>query len=132
MRCRPCCRNGCSVASNSIRRWGLKLVLTDAHGMLVGSRALSPTVGKTGLSAIIFTAGARSADQPDGYGTPIDVAPIRGPHRSAVFDSQASGNRIVAFSVPVWSEPSESGPPEVVGVLGMTVQLGHFGELNPW
>ncbi len=106
--------------------------LTDAHGMQWARVPFSPTVGKNWAFRDYFHGRGRDLPtNPDGYGTPIDVAPIRSPHRSAVFDSQASGNRIVAFSVPVWSEPSESGPPEVVGVLGMTVQLGHFGELNP-
>ncbi len=106
--------------------------LTDVHGLQWARVPFSPTVGKNWAFRDYFHGRGRDlVTNPDGYGTPLDVAPIRGPHRSAVFDSQASGNRIVAFSVPVWSEPSESGPPEVVGVLGMTVQLGHFGELNP-
>lgn len=106
--------------------------LTDVHGLQWARVPFSPTVGRNWAFRDYFHGRGRDLlTNPDGYGTPVDIAPIRAPHRSAVFDSQASGNRIVAFSVPVWSEPSESGPPEVVGVLGMTVQLGHFGELNP-
>lgn len=106
--------------------------LTDVHGLQWARVPYSPTIGKNWAFRDYFHGRGRDLKtKADGYGSAVDVAPIRAPHRSAVFDSQASGNRIVAFSVPVWSEPSESGPPEVVGVLGMTVQLGHFGELNP-
>ena len=74
---------------------------------------------------------------------PSQVRPISRPHRSVVFPSQATHKRLVAFSVPIWSAPrSESLPSEgqgaapsaerrVVGVLGMTVELGRFGELHP-
>lgn len=59
---------------------------------------------------------------------PQTIRPITQPHRSAVFPSQATRTRLVAFSVPIWS-PTE--PRKVVGVLGMTVELGGFGELRP-
>ncbi len=107
-------------------------LLTDSHGMQWARVPFSPTVGKNWAFRDYFHGqGHDLPTRPDGYGSLVEVSPIRGPHRSSVFSSQASGNSIVAFSVPVWSEPSESGPPEVVGVLGMTVRLGHFGELNP-
>lgn len=106
--------------------------LADLHGLQWARVPFSPTVGKNWSFRDYFHGRGRDLPtKPDGYGCAVEVSPIRAPHRSAVFDSQASGNSIVAFSVPVWSEPSESGPPEVVGVLGMTVRLGHFGELNP-
>lgn len=54
--------------------------------------------------------------------------PIDNVYRSLVFESQATGNRAVAFTVPVWEGlPRES---ECLGVLGMTVELGTFGGLN--
>jgi tRNA A-37 threonylcarbamoyl transferase component Bud32 len=60
------------------------------------------------------------------------VKPIDAPHRSVVFHTRASGALIVAFSVPVWSEPrKQRGAREVLGVLGMTVEVGRFGELQP-
>jgi hypothetical protein len=106
--------------------------LADHHGLQWARVPFSPTVGKNWAFRDYFHGRGRDLPtQDDGYGSRVEISPIRAPHRSAVFDSQASGNSIVAFSVPVWSEPSESGPPEVVGVLGMTVRLGHFGELNP-
>jgi hypothetical protein len=52
--------------------------------------------------------------------------PIRGFHRSIVFKSAATGNLIVAFTTPVWDEKEV----EVIGILGMTVELGHFGGLH--
>lgn len=111
---------------------GTSWFLADHHGLQWARVPFSPTVGKNWSFRDYFHGRGRDLPAPaDGSGRRVEVAPIRGPHRSAVFDSQASGNSIVAFSVPVWSEPSESGPPEVVGVLGMTVRLGHFGELNP-
>ncbi len=60
-----------------------------------------------------------------------DVAPIRKPHRSIVFTSHATGNRMVAFSVPVFGAADEQGNQAVVGVLAMTVELGKFAELHP-
>ncbi len=54
--------------------------------------------------------------------------PITQPHLSIVFTSRASGFRMVAFSVPVWSgTPGES---RVVGVMAMTVELGKFAEIQ--
>ena len=106
--------------------------LADHHGLQWARVPFSPTVGKNWSFRDYFHGHGRDLpSKTDALGSRGEISPIRAPHRSAVFDSQASGNRIVAFSVPVWSEPSESGPPEVVGVLGMTVRLGHFGELNP-
>lgn len=56
------------------------------------------------------------------------VEPIRRAYRSTVFESQATGRPMVAFSAPVWSgEPEES---EVVGIIAMTVELGRFAELR--
>lgn len=66
---------------------------------------------------------------------PETIKPIDAPHRSVVFRTRASGALIVAFSVPVWSQPRNKsgarGDREVLGVLGMTVELGRFGELQP-
>ncbi len=59
------------------------------------------------------------------------IQPITEPHRSIVFTSQATHNRIVAFSVPVWSIQSEVTERSVIGVLAMTVELGRFAELRP-
>jgi len=62
---------------------------------------------------------------------PADVGPVKDSHRSLVFESRATGNRIVAFSSPVWSAPKGEAGRRVIGVMSMTVELGRFGELRP-
>lgn len=52
--------------------------------------------------------------------------PIRQPHRSVVFRSQARHTLMVAFSVPIWGLDEDRKVP--VGVLSMTVELGNFLE----
>lgn len=105
--------------------------LTDSSGWQWARVPMSPTVGQNWAFRDYFHGHGADLPKPAPGAPPVQIAPIRRPHRSAVFDSHASGHRIVAFSVPVWSEPSDASPPQVVGVLGMTVQLGRFGELNP-
>ena len=63
--------------------------------------------------------------------SPEAAEPIRDVHRSIVFTSQATRKRMVAFSVPVWSDNPRSEQSDVLGVLAMTVELGHFSELRP-
>lgn len=60
-----------------------------------------------------------------------DIAPIRDVHRSIVFRSRATNNRMVAFSAPIWSGPVDAEDRHVIGVMAMTVELGHFAELRP-
>lgn len=59
------------------------------------------------------------------------LEPIRRAYRSIVFRSAATLNRMVAFSVPVWSDREDNPDREVIGVLAMTVELGKFSELRP-
>lgn len=71
-----------------------------------------------------------------GQGREIDassteIEPIRDVHRSMVFTSQATRKRMVAFSAPVWSGTPGAEDSTVLGVLAMTVELGHFSELRP-
>ncbi len=53
---------------------------------------------------------------------PPDIKPIRAPHLSMAFRSQAHGQWIVAVTVPVWDEQHQ----EVIGVLGRTTLLAHL------
>ncbi len=53
---------------------------------------------------------------------------ITHPHLSVVFVSRATGNQMVAFSVPVRDPRRPEGPP--VGILAMTVELGRFTEVQ--
>jgi len=59
------------------------------------------------------------------------LKPIRHVHRSIVFTSRATGNRMVAFSVPIFASVSEGQTRAVIGILAMTVELGKFAELRP-
>ena len=59
-----------------------------------------------------------------------DVKPIQNVYRSNVFVSTATHNRMVAFSVPVWSGSVGDSERKVLGVLAMTVELGRFAELR--
>lgn len=53
--------------------------------------------------------------------------PITQPHLSIVFRSKLSNTRKVAFTIPIRDPDDES---KVIGVLGMTVNLGKFLELQ--
>ncbi len=53
-------------------------------------------------------------------------APIRQSHLSSIFVSSANQEQKVAFSVPVFAADRE----QVLGVMSMTVELGHFAELR--
>lgn len=103
--------------------------LADSTGIQWARVPESDTIGKSWAFRDYFH--GRGRDLPRDQ-VPADLAPIRAPHRSVVFSSQASGNRIVAFSVPIWSgRRDEPTGRRVLGVLGMTVELGSFGELRP-
>lgn len=52
----------------------------------------------------------------------IHTEPIRAPHISTPFRSQATGRYMVAISVPVWDAQHES----VLGILARTKELGKF------
>jgi hypothetical protein len=56
----------------------------------------------------------------------VEIPPLRQVHRSMVFNSQASGQDLVAFSVPIWSGKPGSDERRVLGVLAMTVAAGEF------
>ncbi len=56
------------------------------------------------------------------------VKPIVQPHLSSVYLSTASRSLKVAFSVPVWKDNDAEG--QCLGVLGMSVELGEFSELQ--
>lgn len=59
------------------------------------------------------------------------VKPIRAPHRSMVFVSEATHTPMIALSVPVYAPGGGDDEPEVIGVLAMTVEIGHFLEIQP-
>ena len=45
---------------------------------------------------------------------------------SAVYESTNTGTLMVAFSVPIWSDPVEVSNRQRIGILGMCVELGEF------
>ena len=99
--------------------------VTSVTGLQVARSPVSDTIGKNWAFRDYFHGLGRELprDSPPG-----SIRPIVRPHRSVVFPSQATRTRLVAFSVPIWSTGADR---RVVGVLGMTVELGRFGELHP-
>jgi hypothetical protein len=61
-----------------------------------------------------------------GITPPKEPAPIRAPHRSVVYRSTSSRKLKVAFSAPIFSADRK----EVLGVVGMSLNLGDFAELE--
>ena len=55
-----------------------------------------------------------------------DVSPIESAHQSAVYRSSSSGKLKVAFSIPIYNKEHD----QILGVLGMSVDLGHFSSLK--
>ena len=99
--------------------------VTTAGGVQVARFPVSDTIGRSWAFRDYFHGLGHDfpRDTP-----PSQIAPIKRPHRSSVFLSGATKHRLVAFSVPIWSDVP---PKRVIGVLGMTVELGGFGELRP-
>jgi hypothetical protein len=100
--------------------------VTDRQGKQLVRSPLEPaTIDKTYAYRDYFHGEGR--DYPPG----TVKEPIRRAHRSVVFTSQATNNRMVAFSVPIWSDRPDAPGADVIGVLAMTVELGFFAELHP-
>lgn len=99
--------------------------VTSVTGLQVARSPVSDTIGKNWAFRDYFHGLGRELPR---NSPPGSIRPIVRPHRSVVFPSQATRTRLVAFSVPIWSTGADR---RVVGVLGMTVELGRFGELHP-
>ncbi|HVA51807.1 MAG TPA: serine/threonine protein kinase [Pirellulales bacterium] len=56
--------------------------------------------------------------------------PLNAPHLSIVFTSEATHERTVALSVPIYDQPDDVDGRRVIGVLCHSVGLGHFAELR--
>ena len=61
---------------------------------------------------------------------PMTIRPIEKPHRSQVIASTTTGTRVVVFTVPVWDDPHALENKKVIGVLGVSVEIGRFSELR--
>ena len=59
-----------------------------------------------------------------------DPPHIDQPHRSKVYISTSTDSLKVALTVPVWSETQASPDQKFLGILGMSVPLGEFSELQ--
>lgn len=100
--------------------------VTDAAGVQLARGPYDErTIGKDFSFRDYFH--GQGKDLPEGT---AGVEPIRGAYRSHVFKSQATGNPMVAFSVPVWGAGLGEQRLRVIGVLATTVELGHFAELR--
>jgi hypothetical protein len=63
-------------------------------------------------------------------GPASDVPPLREAHRSHVFFSDSAQHLALAFTVPVWGFKPGSTDEQVIGVLGVTANFGHFAVLQ--
>lgn len=101
--------------------------VTDAAGVQVARAPYSPeSVGQSYARRDYFH--GRGADLPEGA---EGVEPIRGPHRSAVYESTSErGELKVAFSAPIYGVTSGQGAPPVIGVVAMSISLGDFAEFQ--
>jgi hypothetical protein len=107
---------------------GTSFFLTDAAGLQWARTPRSDTILRNWAYRDYFH--GKGYDYRPGQGG-ADIKPITEPHLSTVFQSRASSNRVVAFSVPVLVPERDDKPRQVLGVLGMTVEMGRFGELHP-
>jgi hypothetical protein len=63
-------------------------------------------------------------DKYDRENVPADIEPLRKPHVSLPFRSEATRQFMVAITVPVWDQKQE----KVIAVLGRTTHLGNLLE----
>ncbi|MGH7140866.1 MAG: serine/threonine protein kinase, partial [Pirellulales bacterium] len=86
--------------------------------------------------AVEHTIGVNYAFRDYYHGQGIDLDhdarpdPLRQPHLSIVFTSEATSRRTVSLSVPIFSRDADEQRGEVIGVLCHAVDLGHFAELH--
>ena len=59
-----------------------------------------------------------------------NVPPLREVHRSHVFFSDSTNHLALAFTVPIWALKPGSTEEQVIGVLGITANFGHFAVLQ--
>lgn len=94
--------------------------LQDIHGTQIWRRPFVDTVGRNWAYRDYFHGRNQQFTRSD---APDDLEPIQSPHVSLPFTSQATGQYMVALSVPV-----RNASDEVVGVLGRTVHLTDLRE----
>jgi hypothetical protein len=97
----------------------------DRRGFSVVRVPSSETIGHNYAWRSFFHGGP--ADLPRGQRPPAGTH-LRQPRLSAVFQSEAHDQWIVAVASPVWRQGQEG--PEFLGVLALTVRVGRFVELE--
>jgi serine/threonine-protein kinase len=100
--------------------------VTDAQGIQLARSPLSVRSLFVNFSQRnYFHGGSRDLEAPSNA---AEVKPIASPHLSTVYRSTASNSLKVAFTVPIWK--NDELQRSCLGVLGMSVELGEFAELQ--
>ncbi|HEY5314558.1 MAG TPA: cache domain-containing protein, partial [Pirellulales bacterium] len=100
--------------------------LLDRHGnQLAASPLDARTAGKNFAFRDYFNGSGH-----DLSAHPADATPIHEPHRSHVY-RDINERLALAFTVPVWSGRDGIDDQRVIGVLGISVELGNFAVLRP-
>lgn len=100
--------------------------ISDRTGVQLARSPLADTIGQNYAFRDYFHGLRREVKPEETRG----LQPIHNVHRSNVFESRATNKQMVAFSVPIWSGPPQTPDRRVLGVLAMTVELGHFSVLH--
>jgi tRNA A-37 threonylcarbamoyl transferase component Bud32 len=101
-------------------------ILLDQEGVLLARSPASGVIGRNYAFRDYFHGQGMDLD-PEATAASEPLADV---HRSIVFESQATNEWMVAFSVPVWTANADARQRSVRGVLCMTVELGRFGVLQ--
>jgi serine/threonine protein kinase len=100
--------------------------LTDQRGVQIAREPFSrKTIYENYSGRTYFHGGPRELKPGDATGP---IKPITNPQLSVVYLSTTSGTLKVSFSVPIWKGDESLG--QILGVLGMSLELGAFRELQ--
>lgn len=99
------------------------LFLLDVDGRQVARAPMSNTIGNSYAFRDYFHGKGHDLEE-----SSMDVAPIQQANLSATYSSDTSDTLKVAFSVPIFA--GTGAQRKVIGVLGMSVELGDFGILD--
>jgi len=100
------------------------MFLLDARGTQVARTPISQTVGNSYAFRDYFHGQGFDLSEEEA----AEVEPIQNPNLSATYSSDTSSLLKVAFTVPIYS--NNGVHKEVIGVLGMSVELGEFAILD--
>lgn len=101
------------------------LFLLDTQGRQVARAPISNTIGNSYAFRDYFHGLGHDLTETEA----ATAAPIQQANLSATYSSDTSDTLKVAFTVPIYSD--NGAPRKVIGVLGMSVELGDFGILDP-